>query len=164
MCKKDCYALKFYKMWPTVKKSWDDNFEMLKSNPDKYFDMINKYLNKKKPRFFRWHVAGDIVSQDYFDCMKKLARRHPGTKFLAFTKSYHIRFSNIPSNLSIVISVWPGLPLPDKFRKNNLPLAYMQDGSETRVHNAIECHGQCDNCGMCWNLKNTGKNVVFYKH
>ena len=48
--------------------------------------------------------------------------------------------------------------------KTTLPLAYMQDGTEKRVTNALECPGNCETCGMCWNLKSLNKNVVFKKH
>jgi len=159
-CKKDCYALKSYRAYPNVKNAWDSNFKLVKTNRKQFFADIDIYIGKKQPRLFRWHVAGDIIDQDYFNNMKILARKHPKVKFLAFTKSYHIRFYGIPDNLSIVLSAWPGLPLP----KKNLPIAYYQDGTETRVKNAIECFGRCDTCGMCWSLKKIGKNVVFHKH
>ena len=67
---------------------------------------------------------------------------------------------NLPNNLTIVISVWPGLRIPN----SKLPKAFMQDGTENRINNAIECPGNCENCGMCWNLSKLGKNVVFNKH
>lgn len=159
-CSKNCYALKSYRMFPNVKNAWDHNFKLAKTNRAAYFKGINDYIRKKQPKLFRWHVAGDILDQAYFESMKAIARFNPNTKFLAFTKNYNIKFYAIPKNLSIILSAWPGLPLP----KKNLPIAFYQDGTENRVKNAIECFGKCDSCGMCWSLKMLGKNVVFHKH
>ena len=159
-CSTDCYALKFYRMYKEVKNSWDSNWHILATEPGTYWGMIDIYLKRHKPRFFRWHVSGDIANQDYLHSMKQLARLHPNTKFLAFTKMYALNYSNIPKNLNIVFSAWPGTKMPRK----PFPIAYMQDGTETRVPNdARECPGSCENCGMCWSLRN-GESVVFHKH
>jgi hypothetical protein len=160
-CRKDCYALKAYRMYPRAKEAWKYNYKHLRENRDKYFQDIHEYLEKKTPRLFRWHAAGDILDQDYIERMKRLAESFPEVKFLAFTKMTVLKFSNLPKNLVVVYSAWPGMPFhnPDK-----LPVAFMQDGTETRVSNAIECPGNCETCGMCWELPKLKKNVVFHKH
>jgi len=161
-CKKFCYAMKSYKCYPNVKIAWDHNYDLWKSDSKAYFDGIDEYLYNKMPMFFRWHVSGDIPNVDYLDNMIKLARDYKGTKFLAFTKQYELfKGKRIPSNLSIVFSAWPAYEMPKQTR---FSIAFMQDGTEDRVKNAIECPGNCENCGMCWNLKDLGKNVVFHKH
>ena len=159
-CSQDCYALKAYRMYPSVKKSWDSNYAMATNEPVKYFNMVSDYIGKHSPRFFRWHVSGDILSQSYLDSMKQLARKHKDTIFLAFTKMYTLNYSNVPSNLRVVFSAWPGLNMPNK----PFPIAYMQDGTENRVpSDARECPGDCEHCGLCWSLGKT-ESVVFYKH
>jgi hypothetical protein len=137
--------------------------DIAKNDLNKYFLDISQQIfhAKKSPKFFRWHVSGDIISQEYLEGMKSIAAAFPGIKFLAFTKIYSLKFGKLPENLSIVLSAWPGLPMYNPY---NLPVAYMQDGSEKRVKNALECPGGCDTCGMCWNLKKINKNVVFNKH
>src|ERR1017187_7722550 len=65
-----------------------------------------------KPRLFRWHVAGDILSSDYLGGICRIATANPGTHFLAFTKAFDIvnRYEDreaVPSNLVIVFSAWP---------------------------------------------------------
>lgn len=162
-CRKDCYALKAYKAYPTARAAWDNNLNTYLSDPDGYFQDITDQIDqaKNKPRFFRWHVSGDIPCQHYFDGIKALAAQFPQIRFLAFTKRYNFNYSKLPKNLSIVLSAWPGLPMQNRYR---LPVAYMQDGTEKRVKNALECPGGCDKCGMCWQLKEVNKNVVFHKH
>jgi hypothetical protein len=164
-CKKKCYAMKAYRMYPKVRKAWDTNRKESKSNRTKYFADIRKFLAKKMPRFFRWHVAGDIPDEDYLSHMVNIAKTFPEVKFLAFTKRHDILKDwpavEMPKNLSIVASMWPNWgSAPEGY-----PRAWMQDGTEKRVpENALECPGACHNCGACWNLKNLKRDVVFHKH
>ena len=160
-CAVDCYAMKSYRQYKGTRASWDSNYAMAKTTPAKFFQMIGDYLTKHTPRYFRYHVAGDILNQRYLNRMNKLAREHTGTTFLAFTKRYDLDYSNRPDNMSIVFSAWPNSPMP----KTDLPVAYMQDGTETRVpNNALECPGDCEHCGMCFDLEKLNRSVVFHKH
>jgi hypothetical protein len=48
---------------------------------------------------------------------------------------------------------------------HNHRIAWMQDGTETRIpKGAIECHGNCETCGLCYELPRLGVDVVFHKH
>lgn len=162
VCSKGCYAVKAYRQYPNVRTAWDRNFTLAMNDPAEYFNQIHEYLLKHKPRMFRWHVAGDILNQQYLEYMIDIASNLPDIKFLCFTKRYDLiyRLNEIPKNLSIVMSCWPGMPLP----KQKLPRAFLQNGTEKRVKNALECQGTCENCGMCWHLGELKKNVVFHKH
>jgi hypothetical protein len=147
-------------MHPSVKKSWDSNLTLAKTDHKRYFGMVREYLDKWKPEFFRWHVSGDILNQRYLNNMVSIARNYPEIKFLTFTKMHQLRYTDLPDNLTIVFSAWPGMPVP-----SGLPIAWLQDGTETRVpDNALHCPGNCENCGMCWNLDRIGRDVVFNKH
>ena len=45
------------------------------------------------------------------------------------------------------------------------PEGTMQDGTETRVpEDAIRCPGNCETCGLCYELPRLGRDVVFHKH
>ena len=166
-CKKKCYALKSYRMYKNVRAAWDNNLSLWQSDPATFESDLLGALSKarKAPKFFRWHVSGDIVSLEYLRMMARVAESFPETKFLAFTKRYDIvnSFSgNLPENLKIVFSGWPGLAM---FNPYKLPVAWMQDGSETRVPaDALECPSNCEGCGMCWSLGELNKDVVFHKH
>ena len=65
LCKNKCYAKKAYRLYPLVKRAYDSNYELATSNHYQYFEDIKKYLKNKKPKYFRWHVAGDILNQEY---------------------------------------------------------------------------------------------------
>ena len=156
--------MKSYRMYPAVRNAWDHNLALFNFDPFQYFGSIDKFLTKKTPKFFRWHVSGDIVSQAYLRGMIKLAIDHPETNFLAFTKNFKLDYSNVPKNLSIVFSQWPGMRKP-VHKKGVSGFAWFQDGTEKRVpKNAIECPGHCDNCGMCFSIAKIGGHVVFHKH
>lgn len=161
-CRKagQCYAMKFMRR-PNVKTAWTENYEMAMQERNQYQFDINCYLTKKHPRFFRWHVAGDILDQDYLNMMIKIAKNHPATNFLAFTKMHNLDYSKTPKNLEIVFSLWPGWGKKTKGHR----YAYMQDGTETRIpKNAIECPGLCENCMICWKLSDLKRDVWFSKH
>ena len=159
-CAKNCYALKSYRMYREVRAAWDGNLQLARGDRAHYFSQISEQLSKRRkpPRYFRWHVSGDILDQNYFDHMCGIAVRHSRTKFLVFTKMHALDFSRAPKNLRVVLSMWPGMPLPTQ----QLPRAWMQDGTETRVpQDAITCPGLCEDCHACWGLK---CDVVFNKH
>jgi hypothetical protein len=81
---------------------------------------------------------------------------------MVINKLYEI---NGTHNLSIVLSSWTNLTLPKRTAANWYPIAWFQDGTEKRISkDTIECFGNCEYCGMCWNLSNLKRDVVFYKH
>ena len=166
-CKKSCYALKAYRMYPNVRNAWDVNLDMARNNHTEFFNDINTFIAKKKPSFFRWHVAGDILGTSYLTSMIVLATNNPTTKFLAFTKNHkvindYLASGRFPDNFTVIMSGWPKMMLDNPY---DLPVAWLQDGTETRVpKTAINCPGKCDACGMCWELPKLNKDVVFNIH
>lgn len=172
-CKKDCYALKFARMYPGVLAAWADNTLEYYKSLGSYFLAITTYLREKKPKYFRWHVGGDIPDMLYFIAMIAVARVYSNTRFLAYTKntetvSARLRSeatSPLPKNLSIIVSRWKG-DKEDPALTKGLPQAWVHDPSDpdTRIpKRAIKCKGTCMDCRVCWNLK-PGQSVVFEKH
>lgn len=168
ICGKDCYAMKAYRQYNATREAWDHNFDQAKKDIGSYFQELERALQKYKGKFFRWHVAGDILNIFYFSHMVAIAEQFPHIKFLAFTKQYkivneflYIGYS-LPENLQIVFSAWPNLPMDNP---NQFPVAWMNDGTETRIpSDAIPCHGNCETCGMCWSLSEINRDVYFDKH
>ena len=159
-CAKDCYDCKASRIYPTVKAARKRNWTAARRSADAYFAGIREYLAKYTPKYFRWHVGGDIPSQDYYREMCAIAREFPETHFLAFTKNHGLDFRGRPGNLNVVLSMWPQWGNS----KKRMPRAWMQDGTETRIpESAIQCSGHCDTCGICWHLK-PGRDVWFAKH
>lgn len=158
-CRKDCYALKAYRQYLATRKAWDHNFRQARTDPGAYFSGILEYVLTKRPRFFRWHAAGDILSQEYLGMMEYIARRAPGTRFLCFTKRFDLDYSARPDNLRVRFSYWPGMEAP---AVPGILGAWMQDGTEDRIPaGAVKCPGSCENCKACWTTK---KDVYFNKH
>ena len=163
-CKADCYALKAWRQYTRTRQAWSRNYQLATTLPSTYFDQINNYLIQKTPRFFRWHTSGDILDQSYLDWMVALAKNHPSTNFLCFTKMYELDFKKAPTNLRVVFSMWPCFKA--KGINKSMPKAYMLDDAnpDSRVPADVRpCPGHCDTCGMCWSLKQT-ESVVFNKH
>lgn len=123
-------------------------------------------------RFFRFHVSGDIPDVTYLCRMVEVAERNKHCKILCFTKKYEFVNSlflcgiNLPDNLQLIFSVWPGLRMDNP---HNLPEAHVrfQDGSTTARSDAKECSGNCTECAItddgCWVLR-PGEQVIFNEH
>jgi hypothetical protein len=153
-----CYALLYYR-WPSVKQAWDKNLNTHRADPKLYFQAIDRWLEIKRPYYFRWHVAGDILSQQYLDCMIEIAWRH-STRFLVYTKQHGLDFSGLPENLTVVFSMWPGIEAVE----TDMPLAWVADERENRIPvGAFKCIEACPVCGFrCWYM-GCGESVVFKK-
>ena len=164
-CAKACYDMRCCQLRPLVLRARLHNWTSYKLDPEMYFQDIVAYIKFKKPKFFRFHVGGDIPNLAYMVAMNNTARLLPETNFLCFTKNHEIVmkvFVGIPKNLQMVLSMWPGW---GEATHRSLPRAWMQDGTEDRVpKGAIECAGNCETCGMCWQLSEIGKDVILYKH
>ena len=174
-CAKGCYAKKGNFLYNNVKDSHQTNYDFYMENPDGYFDEIISFLTSGlvSYRFFRYHVAGDIVDYNYLLGMIRAAKRCRGTKFLCFTKKFDIvndfiekngEFA-IPSNLKIVFSAWhKAFKVENPF---NLPVAYVffkkSEMNPDIPELAIPCQGHCETCMACWGLKK-GQSVFFNQH
>jgi hypothetical protein len=157
-CRKHCYAAKAERMYKQVLPCRQTNLDATMEN--QFVDNVNTWLTKNKPSYFRIHESGDFYCQVYLNRWFEIANLNPGVKFLAFTKSFKLDYSNKPENLTIVFSV-----MPDS-NTNTLPkgqYAYAGDCQYSK-HDTLECPGNCQTCGMCWELPNLNKNVHFNYH
>lgn len=159
-CRRDCYARKFL-FRKTVHKAWTDNTTLAKTEPRTYFNQVFEWIDRNKPRYFRWHVAGDILNQGYLDEMILIAKLFRDTRFLVFTKRFEFDYRDTPSNMSVLFSAWPGWQTPPR-KVGVRAIAWMQDGTEIRVPiDATRCKGTCSSCFECWNATH---DVMFRKH
>lgn len=171
-CRHLCYATKGNFTFPNVKESHLNNLACFINDPKQYFDDIIAYLNGLVSyRYFRYHSSGDIVNEEYFEGMVRVAKKCKSVKFLCFTKKFEIvnnylaKGEKIPSNLHIVFSAWD-----KEFKVDNpynLPMTYV-DFKDTSKNPeipelAIPCIGKCYECQACWSLKK-GQSVVFHQH
>lgn len=198
-----CYAVKAYGLYPGTRVSQDINLALLKSGKfDQFVEEITTALKRtfkktvgkmkegEKIQYFRFHVSGDVFSDEYFKAMCKVASNNPDVGFWTYTKQYDILLRNmgsIPKNLSILVSCW-GEFRPKKFGKKyevleeKFPLAYLDDGSEEMKEyidtkdgkgepfvcpctDYSEAEVHCNKCLKCYKvgeIMNT--NLVFKKH
>lgn len=149
----------------------DDNFRLMLERPDLGFEQIFREVQNQTRRdlsygrgtYFRYHVGGDILDQNYLEWMKHVARLLPQVHFLCFTKMQNLDYRKTPKNLQIIFSMWPGWgrTMPGKRH------AWLwDDRHDPRIpkDKVFLCPGSCEECGLCWRLDEIGKDVVFVKH
>lgn len=158
-CMHYCYDVKACLQYPhNVLDARIRNTVLVMADINEYFQRIDEACSRRrKNKFFRWHVAGDIVSMDYFVGMIEIAKKHPDFIFWTYTKNYKIVNSycdqygreNIPQNLSIMFSEWDGMPLVNPY---NFPVfaCKLKDGNKDRTPESFngmhKCPGNCDIC------------------
>ena len=169
-CREKCYAQKLERLRPAVRNAYQHNLEVLCKEPETYWREVEASVMMS--RFFRFHVSGDIPTQEYLANMVAVAGRNSHCEILCFTKRYEMvnefieKNGELPSNLHMIFSGWIGLDMVNPF---SLPEAHVRyrDGSTTARDDAVECGGNCTECalteGGCWNLQK-GQQVVFNEH
>lgn len=170
-CSHKCYASKLERLRPSVRSAYKRNLDILMHDPSAYWREVEAAIMLS--RFFRFHVSGDIPNYDYLTHMIDIAIRNSHCQILCFTKRFefvnrYIEQANntLPSNLHVIFSGWPGLPMKNPF---HLPEAHVlfRDGTTTASTDAIQCNGNCTECavmdGGCWSLRN-GQQIVFKEH
>ena len=164
-CKHYCYDIKACLQHPnTVIDARMRNYVVMLKNRKRYFEEIDKAMSRRRTnKFFRWHVAGDIIDADYFDNMVQIARRHPDFVCWTYTKVYHIvnewiaANGPLPENLHIMFSEWDGMPMDNPY---NIPIftcklkAGNKNRSEESFYSMHKCPGNCDIC------KATGRGCI----
>jgi hypothetical protein len=160
--KKGCYANKGTFKFSNVQNRYRENLDSYLENPAQ----AEKDLLNQLPAFgyFRLHVSGDFINEEYLEMWVSIAKKIPGLKILAFTKKYDLINQRIaskgrlPSNLKIVFSSWPGLEVDNWY---NLPTADVQLKNELKP--GYKCPGKCNSCFYCWNMV-CNQKVVFDFH
>ena len=166
---KDCaskyYANQAYRQYTTTRAAYDNNYKMATTSHYKYFKEIQEYVSKRSPNYFRWHVSGDILNQEYFNDMVQIAEEYPNTKFLCFTKMYdivnfYLKEQTLPPNLNIFFSIWLDNRIPNIHR---LSTARTVNKGDTDKYEGFKCEGNCSTCGFCFEALN-GSSVIFEMH
>lgn len=167
-CFKTCYTKHIIRFdEPTA--AYNKNLAIYLTDPNGYFNQI-RYMTAMC-RFFRWHIAGDIVDPDYFKGVVYVAKSNPGCNYLIFTKQYKIvndyineNPDGIPKNLTVVFSNWFTWHCQNP---HNLPVTEIYNDGDIIPDNWKICGGNCFECccrGIgCWELKK-GEILAFKKH
>lgn len=150
-CKYLCYDVKACIQYKNVIDARVRNTVLLEKNRDEYFRRIyNKCLRRRKNKYFRWHVAGDIVDFDYFARMVELAKEMVEFVFWTYTKNYEVvneycdkyGKDSIPDNLHIMFSEWRGMEMVNPYHFPEFRVVF-KDEEEPK---GFYCPGNCDVC------------------
>jgi hypothetical protein len=79
------------------------------NDPDGFFSKLSAEITKEEKLgdkggyevTIRWHDAGDFFSPEYLDLALKMAAKHPGVKFYAYTKMADAALAQKPGNFII---------------------------------------------------------------
>lgn len=165
LCSAACYATQAEALYPKCLPCREGNLK--ESMKNDFVENMTSHLSRKvKSKNFsgkgRIHESGDFYSQAYLDKWKEICREKKEIKFLAFTKSIHLDFSNKPKNMEIIFSIMPDTSPADielaKDKGFNLAYAGWEDPG-----NSFHCPGNCRTCGKCWSLEK-GESVFFEFH
>lgn len=175
-CKNDCYDLRHDVTQPQCRIYRAANAAVYEENREAYWESIEREV--KACRFFRYHIGGDIQDRDYLQHMVDIAYSNPHCEFLAFTKMFDVvngymsdTDEDLPNNLHIIFSAWPGLELENPY---NLPISFpvFAEGDEVEFMSTMpswywHCGNDCTECALCgqgcWTLKR-GEAVGFPLH
>ena len=151
-CQKLCYDIKACNQYPnTVVDARARNLAILKKNRNEYFNRIEGKIRRRRAnKYFRWHVAGDIVDYDYFCRMVEVAKNHPDFIFWTYTKAYgtvneYVKRNGrdaIPANFSIMFSEWRGMPMDNPYGFPEFKVVFKDE----KEPNGFYCPGNCDIC------------------
>lgn len=165
-CLHFCYDIKAVLQYLNVLIARAKNTAMVMHDRDRFFQIIDdKCSRRRKNKFFRWHVSGDIVDYDYLCRMIDLAKKYPEFIFWTYTKNYTLvnmyvkahggdRHECIPANMSIMFSEWEGM---DFLNPYNFPVFACRMGENDNRHDWTKMHLCPGNCDIC---KETKKGCI----
>ena len=178
VCMGLCYDIKAVLQYGNVMKARARNTAIYRMNSDLYFAQIRGAIRRRRSnKLFRWHVAGDIPNVDYLAEMVAIARENPDFIFWTYTKQYHIvnayvaqhggdMREAIPTNLSIMFSVWRGLPCVNPYSFPVFDVIFNDDTTEEKLRKMeyFRCPGNCDLCKEHNRGCVTGESASVWEH
>lgn len=150
MCKFFCYDVKACLQYANVIIARVRNTVLLWYDEKEYFRQIEERIaRRRKNLYFRWHVAGDIISESYFSHMVEIAIKYPKFRFWTYTKQYKLINAwcdkhgreTIPENLVVMFSKWEGVKMDNPY---NFPTFAAVD--DLTGFNGFICPGNCQTC------------------
>lgn len=155
-CQNLCYDIKAALQYDNVRQARARNTAMSRKARALFFQQIDDAMTRRRRnKYFRWHVAGDIQDADYLTRMIENARKHPDFKVWTYTKQYDIvnayvaghggdRHVAIPSNMVIMYSEWRGLPMVNPYGFPEFRVIF--NGENVPSDCTWICPGNCDIC------------------
>ena len=153
-----CYAMKGnYTRYPAIKAAQYVRLKAIKSS--KWVEAMVAQIKRQK--YFRWHDAGDVQSEDHLLKIFEVCKRTPETKHWLPTREAQflklITPEEVPDNLTIRMSSHMIDQAPVSFWPWTSTV-----GSKTRTCPAPDQGNSCGSCRACWDRD--VKNVEYGKH
>lgn len=89
LCEHLCYVSQFDKRWPSVYKSYQENFIIAKR--EDFSEILAIALSKLPEAMFRIHTSGDFFSIDYIKAWGVALRANQHIKAFGFTRAWRDR-------------------------------------------------------------------------
>lgn len=168
-CSKICYDIKACIQYASCMDARIRNLAILKLDRARYFKLIDDAISRRRShKYFRWHVAGDIVDIDYFDRMVDIARKHADFVFWTYTKNYKVVNAwcaehgrdAIPANFSIMFSEWRGMPMDNPYNFPQFSVVFKDEEKPQGFY----CPGNCDICKSAGRGCVVGESVYCMEH
>ena len=168
-----CYAKKITRnIEPAIKYTL--NTIEAKEDPERFIKLCEKEIFGNpivSYKVVRIHDSGDFFSNEYFNAVMDLKKRHPETTFGAYTKEEEIcsayGLDNIPDTFSLSCSPWEG----HCNAIGDLPQFIYDDSSNPEIAKLPHCPAvgkdgkrtgiQCKNCLHCYHAKRGDKWAVY---
>lgn len=157
-CKYLCYDVKACLQYPnTVIDARIRNLSILMKDRNEYFNRIDAAMSRRrKNKYFRWHVAGDIIDVDYFDRMVENARKHSDFIIWTYTKNYAVvnewirqhggNKKALPDNFTVMFSEWRGIEMVNPYKLPEFRVVFKSDAVKPDPKKVHYCPGNCDVC------------------
>ena len=152
-CRHLCYDIKACFQYENVRDARARNTVLARQNPEEYFRQIDEAISRRRTnKYFRWHVAGDILNYAYFENMVRIAEKHPDFLFWTYTKMYWIvnqyidNHGPLPSNLHVMFSEWRGMPMDNPHGMPEFRVVFHDDAVKPDPKTCHYCPGNCDIC------------------
>ena len=159
LCTKICYAKKAERIYKSARISRTNNY--LTAISPEFVSLIVKEIKKHKLLKVRLHESGDFPEQWYLNKIIEIMNKCPETTFLAYTKSFMLDWSCIPSNMMLYYSMDKtsyvtapaGKPIAFTVAKGDFPPA------NYKTCRPINKQHYCGTeCNICW----IGKDSVYF--
>ena len=157
-CMCSCYAVKnLVRRGMTVINAWVKNWALFCHDRDEFFRQIRaKMARRRKNKFLRWHIAGDIVDRDHFERMNNVAVDFPDWREWTYTEMHHIvnKFCDdngrdaIPETFNIMFSDWSlktGVPIHNPYHFKRF-IIVPKGTPKDAMPKGFYCPGNCDFC------------------
>ncbi len=180
-----CYALAEERYQSVVIARYE-NLNMAIKDPERLERELSEIIDAERKRrrntrskryncriFVRLHESGEFFAVQYLDIWLRIAENNPDVTFYTYTKQYdsiRARAKEILAtpNLTIKLSAWTGVPLPQDLLNLGFGVAYCDDGFEDRIpKSAYACPATASNpmtCEKCGYRCAEKGDVFFHLH